>query len=232
MSFNQDLYKIFGIQLTKEQESQFQIYFHELVEYNKHTNLTRITEETEVYYKHFFDSISLIKAIDVLDQSTLCDMGAGAGFPSLPIKIIYPHLKVTIIDSSNKRINFLKLLINKLQIDHIDLVCDRIESYARKHQQLFDIVTARALGALPFIIELGIPMLKNSGHLIAYKSSQFKEEIDLSKNALYKLNSKIAHITEFSLPNQLGERALIDIIKIKHVVDYPRAYQQMLKKPL
>ncbi len=232
MNFKEDLSNLLGIQLSKEQESQFKIYFNELVEYNKHTNLTRITEENEVYYKHFFDSLSLTKTIDILSQTNLCDMGAGAGFPSLPIKIVFPHLHITVIDSSNKRINFMNILIDKLQINHVDLVCDRIENFALKHQQSFDIITARALGTLPLILELGIPMLKNSGHLIAYKSNHFNEEIELSKNALSKLNSKISHIAEFSLPNQYGERALINIIKNKHVTGYPRSYQNMLKKPL
>jgi len=232
MKFNEDLFKELGIQLTKKQESQFEMYYDELIEYNKHTNLTRITDEIEVFYKHFFDSLTLVKAIDISEQVTLCDMGAGAGFPSIPIKIVYPHLYVTIIESSNKRINFLKSLLDKLEINQIELICDRVENYAIIHQQKFDLVTARALGALPLILELGIPMLKNTGHLIALKSGNFKEELDFSKNALTKMHSKIHKVVEFSLPNNFGDRALIDIVKNKHISGYPRPYPQMLKKPL
>jgi len=232
MKFSEDLFKELGIQLTKKQESQFEIYYYELIEYNKHTNLTRITDELEVFYKHFFDSLTLVKVTDIIKLDTLCDMGAGAGFPSIPIKIVYPHLNVTIVDSSNKRINFLKTLVDKLEISQIDLICDRVENYATKHQQKFDVVTARALGALPLILELGIPMLKSTGHFIAYKSGNFQEELNFSKNALIKLHSKIHQVIEFSLPNQFGDRALIDIVKNKHMSGYPRPYPQMLKKPL
>jgi 16S rRNA (guanine527-N7)-methyltransferase len=232
MIFKEDLSKELGIQLSKKQESQFEMYYDELIEYNKHTNLTRITDEIEVFYKHFFDSLTIVKVIDISEQVALCDMGAGAGFPSIPIKIVYPHLHVTIIDSSNKRINFLKSLLDKLGINQIELICDRVENYAIKNQLKFDLVTARALGALPLILELGVPMLKNTGHFIAFKSGNFKEELDFSKNALSKLHSKIYKVVEFSLPNQFGDRALIDIVKNKHISGYPRPYPQMLKKPL
>ena len=129
MNFKEDVRKSFGIILSNEQLEQFAIYYQELIEYNKHTNLTAITDEHEVYYKHFYDSLTLIPFIKN-DNLSLCDMGSGAGFPSIPLKIVYPNLNITIIDSVNKKIKFLSSLIEKLNLSNIKLVNGRIEEFA------------------------------------------------------------------------------------------------------
>jgi 16S rRNA (guanine527-N7)-methyltransferase len=230
--FKDDILNEFGISLTAEQEALFNLYFHELIDYNSHTNLTRITDEDEVYYKHFFDSLTLIKVIDLKNIQSICDMGAGAGFPSIPLKILFPHLKITIIDSLQKRINFLNILMEKLNITGVTLVHDRIEIYAQSHKETFDIVTARALGNMQLILELGIPMTKVNGYFVAYKSSQYHEELENSKQALKILNANVEEINAFSLPRNYGERTLIKIKKNAKTTGYPRSYAVMIKKPL
>ncbi len=222
----------FQIQLTKQQEKQFSIYYETLLSYNQKVNLTRITEENEVYYKHFYDSLTMIKTIDLKDVNTICDMGAGAGFPSIPLKIIYPHLKITIIDSLGKRIKFLEFLLETLGIKDVKLIYDRIENYAIKHTNTFDIVTARALGALPLIVELGIPMVKSNKFFVAYKGSNYKEEIKSAENALKVLCGRIKNVNDIELPDHMGFRAHIVIQKKKHVTGYPRNFATMKKKPL
>jgi 16S rRNA (guanine527-N7)-methyltransferase len=203
-----------------------------MIEYNKHTNLTRIVDEQEVYYKHFYDSITLAKSIDINQIKSICDMGSGAGFPSIPLKIIYPHLEVTIIDSLLKRIKFLDLLVNNLGLDLINLNHERIEIYASSHQNQFDIVTARALGNLSLILEMGIPMVKLNGLLVAFKALNYQEEINSSKQALRLLSAKIDQIETFDLPYDFGYRTHIIIKKDKHVEGYPRQFSLMTKKPL
>jgi 16S rRNA (guanine527-N7)-methyltransferase len=230
--FKDDVMNEFGISLTAEQEVLFNLYFHELIDYNSHTNLTRITDENEVYYKHFFDSLTLIKVIDLNKVESICDMGAGAGFPSMPLKILFPHLKITIIDSLKKRINFLDILMNKLSFKEVTLVHDRIEIYAQSHKEKFDIVTARALGNMQLILELGVPMTKVNGYFVAYKSSQYHEELENSKQALKILNASVEEINAFSLPRNYGERTLIKIKKNAKTMGYPRSYAVMIKKPL
>jgi 16S rRNA (guanine527-N7)-methyltransferase len=174
----------------------------------------------------------MLRVIDIAGIESMCDMGAGAGFPSIPIKILFPHVNVTIIDSLNKRIKFLEILKEKLELTDVYLVHDRIENFAIKNQNKFDIVTARALGALPLICELGIPMLKVHGHFIAYKSSAYIDELNSCTNALKILGSSISQIEEFSLPMQFGDRTLVKIIKKKQTNGYPRSFATILKKPL
>lgn len=232
MTFKDHVESLLNISLSENQISLFNTYYHELIEYNKVTNLTSITDEEGVYFKHFYDSLTLARTVDLHSTTTLCDMGAGAGFPSIPLKIIYPHLKITIVDSLNKRIHFLHHLTEVLGIQDIHCIHDRIETFALKNLSSFDIVTARALGHLRLIAEMGIPMVKESGVFVPLKGPQFQEEIDQSTNALKLLKSSIERIDEFELPNGLGKRANIIIRKHKHITGYPRAYHLMIKKPL
>ena len=225
-------FKNLNIELTDEQLRLFEIYYTFLLEYNQITNLTRITDHEEVFYKHFYDSLTLADAIDMTKISTLCDMGSGAGFPSFPLKIIYPHLKITIIDSLNKRIKFLEQLIIKLNIDHVTLIHDRVENYAIGHQDSFDLVTARALGSMSLISEMGIPMTKKSGYFVAYKAVQYEDEINESRNTLRVLSSEIENIKHYDLPFAFGSRVLIVIKKNKSINGYPRSFAIMTKKPL
>lgn len=231
MNFKEDLLYILKIDLTNEQEEMFNIYFENLIDYNKHTNLTTITEKTDVYYKHFYDSLTIANFIKVTDGS-ICDMGSGAGFPSIPLKIIYPNLKVTIIDSSNKRIKFLQQLVEALKLTNVTLVHSRIEDYGIKNQATFDYVTARALGNLTLITELALPMLKVNGKFIAMKGSKGLEELNAAANAIKVTGGKLEEEQYLELPNNYGERSIYIINKYKHITGYPRNYQEILKKPL
>ncbi|MBE0701535.1 MAG: 16S rRNA (guanine(527)-N(7))-methyltransferase RsmG [Acholeplasmataceae bacterium] len=232
MTFKEHVLQNFGIHLSSQQETQFEVYFNYLIEYNKITNLTRITDEREVYIKHFFDALTIIKILDFNAVHSLCDMGSGAGFPSIPLKIIFPHLDITIIDSLGKRIIFLENLINKLILTPINLINDRIETYAVKNQLKFDLVTARALGNMSLICEMGLPMTKVGGFFIAYKSINYEQELNQAKNAIKLLGGQIAKIETFELPNQMGHRTLISIQKTHTSQGFPRSFSQMIKKPL
>lgn len=217
--------------LTHHQMDQFNDYYNLLVSYNEHTNLTRITSLEDVNIKHFLDSVLLTKLIDFNSVSTLVDMGAGAGFPSIPILILYPNLRVTIVESQIKRITFLQELTKTLKLN-VNIVHERVEVYALKHQKEFDVVTARALGELNIILEYGIPMLKERGYFIAPKGSKYQEEVDAAKHALKKLKSEVVKVDSLELPNEQGLRTNLLIQKQTHVSGFPRAYQQMIKKPL
>ncbi|HHW79548.1 MAG TPA: 16S rRNA (guanine(527)-N(7))-methyltransferase RsmG [Acholeplasmataceae bacterium] len=230
MEFREDIRQHFKIDLSDNQLAMFEKYFEIMIEYNKHTNLTTITEKKDVYYKHFYDSLTLTPYIE--DNKKLCDMGSGAGFPSIPLKIIYPNLKVTIIDSSNKRIKFLKELILELNLRDITLIHDGIEVYGRRNQKQFDYVTARALGKLNLILEMAIPMLENRGHFLAMKGSNGKEELNESGNTLKVLKSKVILEKTLYLPYDYGMREIYIIEKVAHVHGYPREYKQMLKSVL
>lgn len=232
MTFESDLKAWFNITLTSFQKEQFHRYFSLLIEYNKKVNLTRITEEHEVYYKHFFDSLTLTNMVGFNEIDSVCDMGAGAGFPCIPIKIIYPHLKITIVDSLQKRISFLQELCDTLKIMDVNLVHNRAEIHALNHQQTYDLVMARALGHLGLIIEMGIPMLKNNGYFLAPKGSNYKAEITQSQKAINMLGGEISNVIEFSLPYNYGQRANILITKRSHVNGYPRTFAQMSKNLL
>lgn len=232
MNFKDDIENYFSKELSVKQIEQFQIYYEFLVEYNKNVNLTSITEEQDVFYKHFFDSVTPIRFIDFDHINSVCDMGSGAGFPSFPLKIMYPHLKITIIDSLNKRLTFLNQLIEKLEFSDICLVHDRIEKYALNHQNEFDLVTARALGELSLISEMGIPMTKVGGIFLAFKGQNIDEELENAKNTVNKLGAKIDSVHSFELPYQIGSRSLIHIVKIKDVRGYPRSFQLIKSKPL
>lgn len=232
MSFKEDVFKYLNIKISDYQLNQLDLYYQFLISYNSITNLTRITDEIEVYYKHFFDSLSLSNVIDFKLINTLCDMGAGAGFPSIPLKIVFPHLQITIVDSLGKRITFLQKLIEILHIEHVELVHDRIENYAKSHQISYDVVTARALGNLSLILEMGMPMVKKDGFFIAPKGDHYQIELNDAKNAIEILGAKIATIKNFDLPQQYGKRVNLLFKKMKHSKGYPRSYSQMIKKPL
>jgi len=232
MKFKENLSKELDIEITEEQSSQFEIYYQFLIEYNKITNLTRITEKEEVYYKHFYDSLTLVKSINFNEIESICDMGSGAGFPSIPLKIIYPHLKVTIVDSLNKRVIFLNQLVDKLGLVDIKLIHDRVELFALDNQMKFDLVTARALGSLSLILEMGIPMTKIDGTFIALKGTNYEKELLESKKGIEYLGCKVLDIKKYILPNQLGTRFHIIISKLKHIKGFPRQFSNMIKKPI
>ncbi|MFA5560141.1 MAG: 16S rRNA (guanine(527)-N(7))-methyltransferase RsmG [Acholeplasmataceae bacterium] len=232
MNFKEHVFEYFGISLSDRQIDQFELYYQFLIEYNKITNLTRIDDRVEVYYKHFFDSLTPIRENDFLKTESVCDMGAGAGFPSIPIKIVFPHLKITIIDALGKRIVFLKRLVEKLELSDVTLIHDRIEVAAKSMQNKFDVVLSRALAHMRTTLEFGIPMNKINGISIMMKATSFQIEIEESKNALKMLAAKIVKIDSFDLPNEYGFRTNVFVKKTEHINGFPRTYQQIIKKPL
>jgi 16S rRNA (guanine527-N7)-methyltransferase len=232
MKFKEDVKTYLGIELNEHQMTQFQMYYEFLIQYNLSVNLTSITDQKEVYYKHFFDSLTLIKGFDLTKIDTLCDIGAGAGFPSIPLKIVFPHLNITIIDSLMKRIVFLEQLIKLLSIKEVSPIHNRIEVYAQEKSNYFDLVTARALGNMTLICEMGIPLVKIGGHFVAYKALSYTEEMHEAGNAIKVLGGVIESIDTLELPEMYGFRSLIRIKKDKHVNGFPRTYSQMQKKPL
>ncbi len=229
--FIEELKKI-NIEITDKQLEQLEIYYELLIEYNKVMNLTGITEKNQVYLKHFYDSLTIAKIIDITKEETLCDIGTGAGFPGMVLKIIFPNLKVTLVDSLNKRIEFLKMVKEKLKLTNIEIIHSRIEDYAKDNREKFDIVTSRAVANLSILLEYAIPLVKVNKYFIAMKGNA-KEEIEAGKNAFKVLNSYIEKSLEFKLPIENSQRDLIKIKKISITnKKYPRKYSEIKKKKL
>lgn len=221
-----------GINLTEEQLVQLDTYCNFLLEYNSHTNLTAIKEEDQVYLKHFYDSLTFIKAIDVTKYNNLLDIGTGAGFPGMVLKIVFPELEVTLLDSNNKKINFLQVLSNKLGLRKINFYHGRAEDFCIKNRESFDIVTARAVTNMTALSELCLPLVKLDGYFIALKGSN-QDELNDSKNAIKILGGLIEDTINFELPYDGGERNIVRIIKQKNTPkEYPRRYDKIVKKPL
>ena len=232
--FYQDLAKL-GFELTDLQKKQFQDYFRLLVEWNQHINLTAITEEDDVYLKHYYDSLAPILQGYVLNEPiSLLDIGAGAGFPSLPMKILFPQLEVTIIDSLNKRIQFLHLLAEELGLEGVHFYHGRAEDFAQDKyfRAQFDLVTARAVARMQVLSELTIPFLKVGGRLIALKASSAEDELHQAKNALNLLFAKVLENVHYQLPN--GDPRTLTIVEKKKETPnkYPRKAGVPNKRPL
>ena len=224
-----------NINLTDQQKFQFERYFELLVEWNQKINLTAITEKEEVYLKHFYDSIApILQGLIENQEIKLLDIGAGAGFPSLPMKILYPQLDVTIIDSLNKRINFLQLLSEELDLEGVHFYHGRAEDFAqdKSFRAQFDIVTARAVARMQVLSELTIPYLKVGGKLLALKASNAPEELTEAKNALNLLFGKVEDNISYTLPN--GDPRYITIVEKKKETPnkYPRKAGMPNKRPL
>ena len=223
--------KLLGINPTEEQLSKLEELYEIMIEENKVMNLTRIVSKDDVYLKHFYDSLTLIKAVK-LNNQTLLDVGTGAGFPGLVLKIVFPNLKVTLVDSLNKRIIFLKSVIEKLNLKGINAIHERIEDYAKISRESFDIVTSRAVASLPVLSEMCIPLVCEKGLFIPMKADA-KDEIKSSQNAIKTLGGVLRDTILFKLPKDAGERTLIIIEKInKTSVKYPRKFSEIKKKPL
>ncbi len=223
--------KELSISLTEKQKEQLEKYYELLVEYNKVMNLTGITEHDEVYLKHFYDSLTLARVCDLNSMETLCDIGTGAGFPGMVLKIVFPNLKVTLVDSLNKRIEFLKVVVKELGLGNIELISARAEEYSMKNRECFDVVTARAVAPLPMLLEYSVPLVKESKYFIAMKGS--KREDEESSNALRLLDCSIESVDTFSLPKEESMRTLYVIKKLKKTSSkYPRKFADMKKKPL
>lgn len=228
--FKEELSKL-GIVLTSTQENQLEMYYNLLIEWNNKMNLTGITERNSVYLKHFYDCITLIKAIDLTKNLKIVDVGAGAGFPGLVLKIVFPNLDVVLVDALNKRINFLNHVIESLKLENIEAIHDRIENYAKNNLEVFDLVTCRAVAKLNIISELCLPLAKINGYFIPMKAT-IEDEISDTKY-LEVLKSKVESVITFNLPIENSVRNLI-VIKKYGSIDkkYPRQYDKIIKNPL
>lgn len=221
------------IHLNETQIQQFASYYQLLVDWNQKVNLTAITEEKEVYLKHFFDSLMPLWETPLENYNIkLCDVGAGAGFPSIPLKIIHPEIQLTIVDSLKKRINFLDILVNELGLENVELLHARAEDMGQNadYRAQYDFVTARAVAQLNILAEFCIPLLKKGGHFLVLKGShsQTEEEIQEAQNALKVLGAKVLTKTESYLPQDEGERTLL---LIKKTLDTPNKYPRKAGKP-
>ncbi len=214
--------KKLGILLTEDQLSKLEKFYRLLISWNEKMNLTRIIEKEEVYLKHFYDSLTIVKVIDLNKKMTLCDVGSGAGFPGIVLKIAFPNLKITLIDSLQKRVNYLNQIIKDLELTDIEAIHTRAEDYAKDNREIFDIVTARAVTNLRILAELCIPMVAVDGYFIPMKANIDEEIID-SQEILMKLNGKIKRRETFYLPIENSIRNIILIKKdAKTNPIYPR----------
>lgn len=234
--FVQELSK-YNFKLTDKQKKQFALYFKKLITANEHVNLTRITDEEDVYLKHFFDSVTpLFTFGDVFkDGLTLCDVGAGAGFPSIPLKILMPSLKITIVDSLAKRLTFLKGLIADLELSDVELVHGRAEDVGQNklYREKFDLVTARAVARMSVLSEYCLPLVKNGGYFVALKGPRAESELDEGAKAIQVLGGKEIKSVELTLPNSDEERTLVLIKKVKQTPKkYPRQAGTPRRKPI
>lgn len=213
------------ISLTEQQEKQFETYYTTLVEWNEKMNLTAITDQAEVYLKHFYDSITASFYFDFTKPFHLCDVGAGAGFPSIPLKIVYPHIQVTIVDSLNKRISFLNHLANELNLENVHFIHDRAETFGvnPNHREAYDVVTARAVARMSVLSELCLPLVKVGGYFIAMKAAHAKDELEMGQKAITTLGGKMENMFTFTLPIEESERNILVIKKEKQTPKkYPR----------
>lgn len=232
MDFKNEVLNL-GIKLNAIQENQFLTYFNELVEVNQYMNLTAITEKEDVYRKHFLDSLEIVRALDQKDAYTLCDVGSGAGFPSIPLAIVDSNVNVTIIDALNKRIKFLNELTNKLGLNNVNALHKRAEDYVKEVGASFDVVTARAVARLNVLVELCLPLVKVGGKFIAMKGSSGQDELEEAKKGINILGGKIIDVIDVVLPDEEEKRQLIIIYKEKETPKkYPRSFAKIKERPL
>lgn len=230
--------KTHGIELDDHQIAQFETYYQFLVQANQYVNLTAITEQKDVYLKHFYDS--LLPAIELPELRTqavtLCDVGAGAGFPSLPLKIAFPQLKVTIVDSLNKRIKFLEELVARLGLQDVELHHARAEEFAgkkSKFRESFELVTARAVARMSVLAELCLPLVRLGGQMIALKAQKTAQELADAQKAIQVLGGKVENDIETQLPETHDQRNLVILQKVKHTPkQYPRKAGTPARNPI
>ena len=227
--------KNFNIDVNDTMLEKFEKYREILVEYNKNMNLTGITEQREVYIKHFLDSVAIFKDGYIMDGLSVIDVGTGAGFPGIPYKICNPTIKLTLLDSLNKRINFLKEVCTNIGFDDVEFVHGRAEDFGQNEdfREKFDIATARAVANLPVLLELCIPFVKVGGFFICLKGPNAENEVEEAKNAMYVLDVKLVENIEVSLPDEELKHRILVFKKIKETLGkYPRKAGKLSKKPL
>ena len=228
--FMKELKKL-NIELKETTLAMLNEYYSILKEENQKYNLTRIIEEDDVYLKHFYDSLTITKIIDINNQS-ICDLGSGAGFPGLVLGICFPSAKLTLIESNSKKCNFLNIVKEKLNLNNVTIINARIEEYAKENRELYDIVTARAVAPLKHLLEYGIPLVKINGFFIAMKANVENEEQNID-NYYDKLNIKEEQRIVFNLPYENSIRTLIKYQKSKETnKKYPRRYSEIIKKDI
>lgn len=221
------------IELNTTQKEQLYNYFNLLVDSSKVMNLTTITEEEDVYIKHFFDSILALKHIENTKDITLLDIGSGAGLPGIVLKIVYPNTKITLLEPTTKRCNFLNSVIEKLDLKDILVVNDRAENYIKDRRESYDFVTARAVASLNILSELALGFVKKGGYFIAMKGQNYLEELAISKNVISKMGGILDKTYSYNLPKDAGNRCIITIKKQKNTpILYPRMYAKIKKNPL
>lgn len=232
MDFQNELAKL-GVILTEKQSVQFERYYQKLIEVNQVMNLTAITEKEAVYRKHFLDSLEILRILHQKKNYTLCDVGSGAGFPSIPLAIVKRDVKVTIIDALNKRISFLQNLIKDLELENVCAYHKRAEEYAKEKREVFDVVTARAVARLNILAELCLPLVRVGGIFLAMKGSSGEEELQESENAIEQLGGKLIDHLHFTLPDEEEERQILVFQKIKKTsAKYPRTFNKIKESPL
>lgn len=226
--FLEELAKL-GINLTNDQIDKLARFYQLLVAWNEKINLTTIIKEEEVYLKHFYDSLTLIKVVDLRQPLTVLDVGTGAGFPGIVLKIVFPNLKITLLDSLTKRINYLNEIIKELDLHDIETVCSRCEEYTKINREKYDLVVARAVSHLKILSEMIIPTVKVNGYFVAMKAN-LNDELEKTIPMLKKLDSELKEIKEFSLPIENSKRTLVVIKKnTKTALLYPRKYSEIKK---
>lgn len=227
-NFNEYLDNL-NIKLNKTQLNQLESYRKILLKYNQTTNLTRIVEKEEVYLKHFFDSICLIKSKKIEDNIFLCDVGTGAGFPGVVIAIIYPNIKVDLIESNGKKCVFLNGVKEELNLENVHIIQERIEQYAKNNREKYDVVTARAVANLKVLFELSIALVKEQGYFVPLKA-EVSEELKNSTDIIKKLGCSVEELIEYYLPIEDSKRTLVVIKKLKKTdLMYPREYSKIIK---
>lgn len=224
-----------GIELNDKQLQQFEDYYHMLVLWNKKMNLTAILNKEDVYLKHFYDSISAAFYVDFEKQASLCDVGAGAGFPSIPIKICFPNLKISIVDSLQKRITFLEALAEKLRLEDVHFYHSRAEDFGQNKafREMYDYVTARAVARMSVLTELCLPLVRKGGYFVAMKAAQAEKELDQAEKAINLLGGKLDAHFAFQLPIEESDRNIYTILKTKETPNkYPRKAGMPNKAPI
>ena len=220
--------KKLGISIDDNQLFLLEEYYKYLIEYNNHTNLTAITKKEDIYLKHFYDSLCVCKAINLNTIQSIIDIGSGAGFPGIVLKIFYPHLHVTIIESNNKKTKFMKNLVNMLNLKNIDIINDRAENYAINNLNKYDLCVSRAVAFIDIITELSIPFIKKDGKVILMKGNFINEKITLD-NHLKDLNIKKYNTISYKLPNNNDIRNLVVLEKTKLTTKVMN-YTQIIKR--
>ena len=227
-----DEVKKLDINLTKNQMEMLEKYYELLVSENEKINLTTITDKEDVYLKHFYDSLTLIKSYNLRKEVTLCDIGTGAGFPGVVLSICFPTLKVTVVESIRKKVNFLFLVKKELDLKNLFICNERAEIFARNNVEKYDIVTSRAMARLNMLNEMCIPLVKVNGYFIPMKAN-LDEELEEAKTSIEIMNSRLEEVITFNLPIENSVRNLVIIKKLgNNKKKYPRDYKQIKNMPL